>query len=393
MQTPQQFETIDDTDRADWLDARAQGIGGSDAATVLGLNPYKSPFALFAEKVGLTDPSAETEAMEWGKKLEAAILRAYSEKTGRILVAPHDVALILQDKAPALPGIAMDLAYVLSPVVEVAYGPDSDGRVVFRSKARPWQLGTVDAFVLDDDRGFGVVDAKNIGARGRDRWADENGDPKIPDYYLPQTNHYCDLFGFTWGSFAVLFGGQSFGWLDHDFDDSLATRSREACVEFLRRIEENDAPPADGSPSTADALAQIYPDDSGDTVQLDPELVPLVDELAELSAQVKDLSDWKKNIETQIKAAIGSATFGVLPNGKRFSLKAQSRESVSVKDLREFVSRDLPTVLDDALRQAVKSIGDVGEQATSVEGVVSRALLDLVKTSSFRRLIALRGKK
>ena len=36
--------------REDWLIARKGGIGGSDAAAVLGLNPYKSPVELFYER-------------------------------------------------------------------------------------------------------------------------------------------------------------------------------------------------------------------------------------------------------------------------------------------------------------------------------------------------------
>ena len=36
-----------------WLEARSHSLGGSDAAAVMGLNPYKSPFALWAEKTGM----------------------------------------------------------------------------------------------------------------------------------------------------------------------------------------------------------------------------------------------------------------------------------------------------------------------------------------------------
>ena len=36
-----------------WLVARRHSLGGSDAAAVMGLNPYKSPFALWAEKTGM----------------------------------------------------------------------------------------------------------------------------------------------------------------------------------------------------------------------------------------------------------------------------------------------------------------------------------------------------
>ena len=38
--------------REDWLQIRKQGIGSSDAAAAVGLNPYKSRLELWMEKTG-----------------------------------------------------------------------------------------------------------------------------------------------------------------------------------------------------------------------------------------------------------------------------------------------------------------------------------------------------
>ena len=43
-------------DKAEWLSLRGNYIGGSDAGAVVGLNPYKSAYALWAEKTGQTPP-------------------------------------------------------------------------------------------------------------------------------------------------------------------------------------------------------------------------------------------------------------------------------------------------------------------------------------------------
>lgn len=48
--------------RDDWLQERSKGIGGSDVATVLGLNPYKTPLSLWEEKTGKTKGSPAGEA-------------------------------------------------------------------------------------------------------------------------------------------------------------------------------------------------------------------------------------------------------------------------------------------------------------------------------------------
>lgn len=47
-----------ETDHAKWLETRNAGIGGSDAAVIMGLNSYKSPYQLWMEKTGHAHPSA-----------------------------------------------------------------------------------------------------------------------------------------------------------------------------------------------------------------------------------------------------------------------------------------------------------------------------------------------
>ena len=43
----------------DWHNARHKGIGGSDVASILGLNPYKTNVELWREKTGRTKPRLE----------------------------------------------------------------------------------------------------------------------------------------------------------------------------------------------------------------------------------------------------------------------------------------------------------------------------------------------
>ena len=42
--------------KEEWTKLRSSTIGGSDAAAILGLNPHKSPYALWAEKTGKVVP-------------------------------------------------------------------------------------------------------------------------------------------------------------------------------------------------------------------------------------------------------------------------------------------------------------------------------------------------
>ena len=71
-------------DRNKWLAVRNQGIGGSDAGTILGLNPYKKPYELWLEKTGAKEPEdiSEKEAVKAGVYLEPVIAQWYTDETG-----------------------------------------------------------------------------------------------------------------------------------------------------------------------------------------------------------------------------------------------------------------------------------------------------------------------
>lgn len=64
------------------LIARKQGIGGSDAAAILGLSQWKSPLDIFFDKLDTGEPEQiNTPFTEWGIRLESAIVHKFQDKT------------------------------------------------------------------------------------------------------------------------------------------------------------------------------------------------------------------------------------------------------------------------------------------------------------------------
>lgn len=63
----------------DWLKTRSKGIGGSDAAAIIGKNPYKSNLDLWREKTGRkkSDDLANVEAVMYGKKAEEPLRQIF----------------------------------------------------------------------------------------------------------------------------------------------------------------------------------------------------------------------------------------------------------------------------------------------------------------------------
>ena len=77
-----------DLSREDWLEVRKTGIGSSDAAAAVGLNPYKSALELWLEKTGkddnlpAIDPMDDSHPTFWGSLLEPTVAAVYTKRTG-----------------------------------------------------------------------------------------------------------------------------------------------------------------------------------------------------------------------------------------------------------------------------------------------------------------------
>lgn len=156
-----------------WLAFRAKGVGGSDMGTILGLNPYSTPYDLWLEKTGRQKP--EDISGKWaivkGNALEVELRRRFR---------------------------------ALHPEYQVIDGTD----ISLVSKQHPLMHASLDGFVYDEaSDSWGVLEIKTANAnRGRTDWHDETGELIAPDYYLAQVTHYMAVTGFTWGVFYADIG-------------------------------------------------------------------------------------------------------------------------------------------------------------------------------------------
>jgi putative phage-type endonuclease len=185
--------------RDEWLAARRAGIGGSDAAAVLGLSPWSSPLDVYLAKIGEAVDPADTPAMAWGRRLERVILDAYVEQAGVSVDAPVGVYRLL------------------------------------RSSTRPWQIYSPDA--MADDR---LVEIKT--ARTSEGWG-EPGTGDVPDVYAIQVQHGMAVTGLPRCDVAVLIGGSDFRVYTVERDDALIADLIAAEASFWRRVEARDPPP------------------------------------------------------------------------------------------------------------------------------------------------------
>lgn len=271
------FEVVcSSSDRAMWLDHRRSGIGGSDAAGVLGRSPWSSPVSVFADKL-LGDEKEDTEMMYWGRQLEPAILWHYAVETGR-------------RATPA-------------------------GQLL-RNLERPWQIVTLDGEQWQDGREDpGFLEVKNT------RWPIKGG---VPEHYWIQMQHQFSVTGYEWGSFAVLVGGSEFFWCDVERDDDFIDNILIPAEECFWKLVEarGPTPDPDASEATTKALKRLFPGDNGKTIQLPPEFMDMDFQREGISEQIKELKEEKTGIDNAIKHALEEVSTGLLLDGRSYTFKA-----------------------------------------------------------------------
>lgn len=314
--TPGTIETFQTKD--EWLKRRALGLGSSDAAVILGLSKWKSPLALYYEKRGMREETAgEKEFLEWGLALEPAIIAGYERTTGRRTV---------------------DAAWALNapPAKQTRFVTVQDPDMPFLLATPDAGLMPIEADRSDRPEAFvappvwnapGVLEVKNVDvSKGRD-WEDTQEPPVI---YTVQVQHQLMVTGMQWGSIAALVGGNRFMWADIPRDEELIAMLRKLEAEFWDMVIQGTPPPVDGSDSTKNLLARLYPRDTGEVKELPLELLEWDAEVVSAKRDLKAAEQRKAEAENKIRAAIGDATVGVC-GALSYSWKHQQRREHVVK--------------------------------------------------------------
>lgn len=284
------YDILGKSTDADWLALRKTGIGASEMSVLLGVNPWKSEIELWGEKTGRVEAPdlSDVESVRWGQLLEPVVLEEYRRRADRAVRASGEL---------------------------------------LRSCAHPWALATLDGETCGrEDAGWWPLEAKTTSAFRADDW--EDGPPEM---YRVQVHHQMLVTGAPRATIVCLLGGQRMVWQDIERDEQLVRKIVARGSEFWARVQSGEPPSPDGSASAKRALAGLYPEDDGATVELPDELDPVVEELLELKARGKDIEARITAAENRIKAAIGDAQRGVLPSGMAVSWKLQHRDEHVVK--------------------------------------------------------------
>lgn len=292
--------------REEWLALRKKGIGGSDVAAILGLDPNRGPLHVYLDKRGelaeRRDARLERAARR-GRLLEQLVADLFAEETG------HTVT-------------------------------NSPG--TFQNVARPWMLANVDFLVAypSSDGVAGPLECKTRTWRSarREDW----GGLEPPDGPALQAHWYMAVTGYRRAWVAALVD-DDFVWFCLERDEELIGHLVQIVGEFWHEHVLAGVEPDPGDlESTGELLAHIRDirpgavklvTDPGELADLDG----LLAERARLKAQIAEAQRELVAVENRLKAALGDAEAAIAPGRELYSWRRDG--AFSVKRFREAMPR------------------------------------------------------
>lgn len=255
-----------------WHELRADGIGGSEVGTILGLNPWESAYYLWASKTGKIPPKVlDSFAVTLGNLLEPVII-------DQIIPQKHPEWLVERTGTWQHPNI-------------------------------PYLHANPDCVALVDGE-WVVVEIKTS----------RNYFHELPPHYAAQARHYMNVLGLKKAVVIGLVGMDYVEfWLEHDEFEAGVIEQKAS--EFWARVVNDEAPDWDGSDSTFEAVREMHPDIDGTEVEIDG-----LHHLVNAQAAFEEAEREFKKQKAMVLDAMGSAQHAYIEhNGQK--IRVASRQA------------------------------------------------------------------
>ena len=254
---------------------RQKGIGGSDAGSAVGVNPWKSPYLLYLEKTGAREPEdiSDKPAVKRGVRLEPEIIKWVKEDLG------------------------------------ITIRKDNSTHI---SKEHPFLFCHNDGTVVGTHR---VAEVKSPSSYMREKWG-EPGTDSVPPYYLAQGVHALAIQ-------PEMEGVDFFAYFDPDILHFRLERKKSLIDAYIAKVTRfwdhvlNKLPPP---PQDENDLIHQYFGNNGKYTQSTPQIEIQVKELIKIKAEKKRLDEQEKDVKFQVKNFIKENDGIQLSDGKKVTL-------------------------------------------------------------------------
>lgn len=246
----------------EWLSFRQRGIGGSDVAAIACLSKYKSPASVYLDKLGLLEHQEAGEAAYWGTTLEDLVAKEFSKQTG----------LKVQRR-----------------------------NAIFQHPEYPFMLANIDRFIIDKEKGKGILECKTASEYLKNDWEGDN----LPDAYMLQIQHYLAVTGLDYAYIAVLIGGNKFKYKYVPRDEELIRFIIKIESDFWQMVENKTPPEMDGSSASTELLGLLYPKaEEGTEILLPLDAEELIAKYEQYQAEEKEAAAKKDEAANKLKALL-----------------------------------------------------------------------------------------
>jgi len=240
----------------EWLELRKNGIGGSDAGAICGLNPYASPMSVYYDKTQVEIEDYDNEAMRQGRDLEDYVAKRFTEETGKKVRRSN---------------------------------------VMYWSEAHPFMYANVDRLIVGEDAG---LECKTASPYSEDKWKDG----KIPEHYQIQCHHYMAVTGASVWYLAVVILGREFKLYEIKRDETLINDLIQIEKNFWNQhVSKGLMPEPDGSQICDEIIRKYYPTAEQETTILPSGFNAKLERRMELIQLMERMQTEQRAIEQEIK--------------------------------------------------------------------------------------------
>ena len=241
--------------KQEWLRERKNYIGGTDLASVVGLNPYKTALDVYLDKTSDDIREETSPAMRWGTLLEDVVAKEYAEVT--------------------------------------SYNLEIEPNVLYHPKYK-FLGANIDRWA--DNKKY-VLECKTAGFTKTKEWGEEGTD-QIPESYLVQVACYAAICDVPKVDIAVLIGGQDFRIYTYNRNRELEDKLIKIAYNFWHNHIEKRIPPK--CINTRDTF-NLFPQSNYHEIVAENNIMEKLEELKAAKEEEVRIADTIEKLKTDIQ--------------------------------------------------------------------------------------------
>ncbi|UAW63464.1 YqaJ viral recombinase family protein [Mycoavidus sp. HKI] len=274
-----------------FLKERQSGLGGSDIATLFGINPFSTKLELYLQKRGEIKPHPDNSRTKAGKVMEQVIAAMVSERTGSKLRRVN--------KTLRHPEHGFLIAHIDRDFVGISKG----------------------------------LEIKNVSPRMGYLWGKDGQPDAIAEYYVPQPHHYMLILDYPAFDVAAYFGGDDLRIYPMERDPEMDEIIIETAHDFWHKHVLAGVPPEPefDHPATLPMFKRLYPGTNGATIEADEIILhwaKVAQDAAKRASEYEKVAEGAKN---HLLAFMGEAAVLKLDSNKVFRRKSIQKKPYTVE--------------------------------------------------------------